>query len=110
SEFALVVVQCGGILPRLLTARQALGLFQLIPAQAGLYWLLHPARKDYLLSNTPPSPVGLSIQRSALLFVVLVLVLGALLLAANSIDPKASQRPGINYAPWTSSDDLISIE
>src|SRR5262249_34691104 len=46
----------------------------------------------------------------ALLFVVLVLVLGALLLAANSIDPKSSQRPGINYTPWTSPDGLLSLE
>src|SRR5215831_8177006 len=69
-----------------------------------------PARKGYLVSKTPTSPVVLRVQQSALIFVVLVLALGALLLASNSIDPKASERAGLQYVPYTTGDGLITLE
>src|SRR5258708_21896883 len=75
--------------------------------RAGLS-IIHSARKDRLVSTPRSSPVVVRMQQSALIFVVSVLVLGALLLAANNIDPKASQRAGVNYVSWTSSNGLRS--
>jgi hypothetical protein len=69
-----------------------------------------PARKDFTVSNSASSPVVLRIQQSALVFVVLLLVLGALILAANNIDPNAAVRGDVRYTLWTSPDGLFSLE
>src|SRR5258708_14943253 len=69
-----------------------------------------PARKDFIVSNSSSSPVVLRIQQSAVVFVVMLLALGALVLAANNIDPNASIRGDIRYALWKSPDGLLSME
>ncbi len=51
------------------------------------------------MSNNPASPVVARIQPSALIFVVLILVVGALLLATNNLDPKASVRASLSATP-----------
>ena len=73
------------------------------------------------MSNNPSSRVVARIQPSALIFVVLVLVIGALLLASNNIDPNAGKRAqftatpvdvfaAIKYVQWKSPDGLIQVE
>ncbi len=85
------------------------------------------------MSNNPPSDVVARIQPSTLVFVVLVLIVGALLLATTGIDPQATVRaslsatpvpptitpslaPTINayasvgYKPYTSPDNILKIE
>jgi hypothetical protein len=69
-----------------------------------------PARKDFTVSNSASSPVVLRIQQSALVFVVLLLALGALILAANNIDPNAAVRGDVRYTLWNSPDGLLSLE
>ena len=69
-----------------------------------------PARKDFIVSNSSSSPVVLRIQQSAVVFVVMLLALGALVLAANNIDPNASIRGDIRYSLWKSPDGLLSME
>jgi len=69
-----------------------------------------PVRKDITVSNASPSPVVLRIQQSAVVFVVLILALGALVLAANNIDPNASVRGDTRYTLWKSPDGLFSME
>src|SRR5690242_14693522 len=69
-----------------------------------------PARKDFTVSNSSSSPVVLRIQQSAVVFVVLILALGALVLAANNIDPNASVRGDVRYSLWKSPDGMYSME
>src|SRR5258708_21379912 len=69
-----------------------------------------PARKDFIVSNSSSSPVVLRIQQSAVVFVVMLLALGALVLAANNIDPNASVRGDTRYTLWKSPDGLLSME
>jgi hypothetical protein len=83
--------------------------------------LQYAPRKDRLVSNTPSSRELARIQPSALIFVVLVLILGALLLASGGIDPRASERARFtatpvdvfnvaNYTTWKSPDGAIQFE
>jgi hypothetical protein len=51
------------------------------------------------VSNTSSSRVVARIQPSALIFTTLVLIIGALLLASNNIDPKASERARFTDTP-----------
>ncbi len=82
------------------------------------------------MSNTPSSRVVMRIRPSALMFVVLVLIIGALLLASNSIDPRSAERakftdtpqPSVpptqtvdvftvdRYVSWKSPDGLVQLE
>lgn len=74
------------------------------------------------MSNSPSSRVVMRVQPSAVVFVVLVLVIGALLLGSNSIvDPRAGVRPQpsqttVNswaygkFVAWKSPDNLIELE
>lgn len=62
------------------------------------------------MSNSSSSPVVLRIQQSAVVFVVLILALGALVLAANNIDPNASVRGDVRYSLWKSPDGMYSME
>lgn len=62
------------------------------------------------MSNSASSPVVLRIQQSALVFLVLLLALGALILAANNIDPNAAVRGDVRYTLWTSPDGMVALE
>ncbi len=73
------------------------------------------------MSNNPSSRVVARIQPSALIFVMLVLVIGALLLASNNIDPNAGRRAQFTVTPvdpfavsqyvsWKSPDGFVRLE
>jgi hypothetical protein len=73
------------------------------------------------VSNNPSSRVVARIQPSALIFVTLVLVIGALLLASNNIDPNAGRRAQFTVTPvdpfvfsqyvsWKSPDGFVQLE
>jgi hypothetical protein len=77
--------------------------------------------KDNSVSNTPSSRVVLRIQPSALIFAVMILGLGALLLATNSMDPRVGERPrltptaidiyaNVRYTAWKSPDGIFQFE
>jgi hypothetical protein len=77
--------------------------------------------KDDPVSNTPSSRVVLRIQPSALIFAVMILALGALLLASNSMDPRVGERPkltpttidiyaNVRYTAWKSLDGIFQFE
>ncbi|MCC7450129.1 MAG: hypothetical protein IT324_22115 [Anaerolineae bacterium] len=73
------------------------------------------------MSNSPSSRVVMRVQPSAIVFVVLVLVIGALIMMSSSIDPKSGVRPqpsqtSVNswaygkFVAWKSPDNLIELE
>lgn len=51
------------------------------------------------MSNNPPSPVVARIQQSTLVFIVLILIVGALLLLTTGIDPQATVRASLSATP-----------
>lgn len=73
------------------------------------------------MSNNPSSRVFIRLQPSALIFFVLLLVLGALLLLSNGIDPNSTKRAQfsptpvdpftvVKYVSWKSADGMIQAE
>lgn len=79
------------------------------------------------MSNNPSSRAVVRIQSSALIFVLLVLIIGALLLASNNIDPNAGKRAQFTVTPvdtttpvdpfavsqyvsWKSPDGFVQLE
>jgi hypothetical protein len=73
------------------------------------------------VSNNPSSRVVMRIQPAAVVFLVMVLMIGALLLASSNIDPRAMQRAQFSptpvdvflfkaYKPWQSTNNLVQLE
>lgn len=73
------------------------------------------------MSNNPSQRVVVRLQPAALVFIVLVLVIGAMLLASNNLDPNSVKRAAfsptpidyfaaITYANWKSPDGLLRID
>ncbi|MEP7285918.1 MAG: hypothetical protein ABI947_09135 [Chloroflexota bacterium] len=62
------------------------------------------------MTNTSSSPVVVRIQQSSLIFVVLLLALGALLLTATNIAPGAGKRAGVQFVSWKSPDGFIELQ
>jgi hypothetical protein len=63
-------------------------------------------RKDISVSDTPST----NVSRATILFVVLLLALGALVLASNNISTDSTLRPGdTEFVFWKSADGYISL-
>ncbi|HLY28920.1 MAG TPA: hypothetical protein VKQ72_21415, partial [Aggregatilineales bacterium] len=61
------------------------------------------------MSNSSSSPVVFRVQRGAVVFIILILALGALILAASS-SSNSGVRGNVSYVAWSSSDNAIYLE
>jgi hypothetical protein len=77
--------------------------------------------KERIIVSKTPSPVIFRLPQSTLIYIVLMLIIGALLLISSNIDPRASVRAqftptpldpfaSLRYIPWKSPDGLISLD